>query len=578
MSPEIRTLVTRYETILRQYFDSDRKLQWRRTAQELASLAKCVNDHSGDVDTEPLGKLLFDEINRSGLNNVPIRNYRDYVSLYNGIFTRMQYLKNHIDEWWFEASKKSLLNPVIHDLPTYLKSCCNDYIFEGKDCLHDGICILECIQYYIRTTGKDEHGLLIGFDGDLVCRSKKRIKEQENDFGKIYVIWKKTEEFLKKYGSDILLESPASQLFGKKLSEKIPESLTNCTLVPDYSTFDESSSEDHKFDTLIARFCANKVFRWKHNFDLLLKKVSLVDNFRWESFPDRKRFRREFEKGFYDLNDLHVQLLGYLSDRFHGNYDVIRRNPLQKISVSEVEWVDAVSTFLICYLPSLVQFMNLVLRNVLLAQLIVLGPRFQSFYKHEGCLERQIFDNICESFSGRLLEHRGTINWIANLPVESKTTDSDGPIFEKLFLKSQIAEKFNLSREQEPIWPNKHFKNSWDKQVEEYSTREQKLHGCFSEHLIVMKLPLPAAKTKRITLLTNLSIASILNLFNDAPKLKIEEIRLNLAIGISKEPILQDSLKKLLNFGLIVFTTDQFYIFNYNFKNTSSSKHFLKLR
>ena len=92
-----------------------------------------------------------------------------------------------------------------------------------------------------------------------------------------------------------------------------------------------------------------------------------------------------------------------------------------------------------------------------------------------------------------------------------------------------------------------------------------------------MKLPIPSSNTNRITLITTLSIAGILNLYNDDARLTMDEIRMKLAIDESKEPILQENLQKLLSFGLIVLTRDSFYIFNYKFKKTSSSEKFLKL-
>ncbi|GAV47376.1 hypothetical protein ZYGR_0H02170 [Zygosaccharomyces rouxii] len=585
MALDVEEAISSYKQLLRRYLRSTNRIQWRRTAQELDYLARYAIDNRDGTTVEFFEGQLYEVLSPCNFSPyISLEHYRNFVTFYNGFFTKLQYLKGHIGDEWLKSCKVKYLSLAIDGLPLLLNRCCDDYIFKDENCLHDGTCIFECIRYYessLRSKYEDPPSKLTGFDEELICRVVNWVSKYEKDFGRIYVIWKKTEEFLKLYGSDMLLNSPAFQLFSDNRHLLVPKTLENYILPPDtvFSVYGRGGCDgSYEFDSHdVEHYYSNKGLHWEQDFDLLLRKVILVDDFRCARLWQRSTLRRQFEQSLSNVDEFHVELFNYMHEKFQSNYDTIRKSPHKTLSKLEEIWINALSTFLIHYLVSLDDFMHLILRKSILPQILALCGRFKPFYQHKSCLERRVFDNVCKTAPGSVLEFKESIDWILASPIDSNKINGNGPIIEKVFMSSQIAEQFNLSSEGEPIWPNQDFKDCWNEQLESFSSEGKTLHGCFSKHLIIMKLPIPSSNTNRITLITNLSIAGILNLYNDDARLTMDEIRMKLAIDESKEPILQENLQKLLSFGLIVLTRDSFYIFNYKFKKTSSSEKFLKL-
>lgn len=584
MELDAKEALSSYKQLLSLYSNSTRRIQWKRTAQQLECLAKYAIDKDDEITTKVFEEALYEEFVPNNFKGyISLGGYSDFVSSYDGLFYKLQYLKGHISDEWFKLCKMKYLSLVIDLLPQFLNRCCDDYIFEGKNCLQDAVCIFECIRYYessFESKSNDHSSQLTQFTRELLSRVIKWVGQHENDFGRIYVIWKKTEEILKLDDSDTFSNSPAFQLFSNDRQLLVPKTLKNYVLSPDtvFSVYGRGGyDKSYEFDIHDVRhYYSGKGLRWKHDFDLLLRDVILVDDFRCrKNLCKRDSLKHEFEESLGDLNEFHIELFNYIQGKFQENYNEIRKDPHTAISRSEEMWINALSTFLIHYLRSLEDFMHLILRRLILPQLLSFSGKFKQYYLHKACLERHVFDNV--SRSGSVSEFKESIDSITKLTIDSDEINVNGPTVEKLFMSRPIAEKLDLLPEDEPIWPNEYFKNYWEHQKQLFSSQGKTLHGCFEGNLITMKLPIPSSNKTRITLITSISIASILNLYNDSKRLTIDEIRVKLAINNSKESILQDSLRKIVDYGLINLTKDNFYIFNYQFKKTSSSEKFLKL-
>ncbi|GAV52388.1 hypothetical protein ZYGR_0AG03790 [Zygosaccharomyces rouxii] len=582
---DVDKAVSRYKQLLKHYLNSTKRIQWKRTAQELECLARYAIDNSDRITVEFFEGQLYEVLGPHNFDSyISLDHYNDFVTLYNGLFCKLHYLKGHISDKWLKSCKVKYLSLAMSALPRLLNRCCDEYIFKDENCLHDVTCIFECIRYYessLELKAENPPGKLTGFDKELLSRVVKWVSKYEMDFGRIYVIWKKTEEILKLCSSNGSLDSPAFQLFSGDRHQLVPKTLENYILSPDtvFSVYGRGGyNVTYDFDNHDAKYYySNKGLRWEHNFDLLLRGVILVDDFHCTRLHKRNTLKREFEESLDDIGEFHVELFNYVQEKFQSNYHAIRKDPHKTLSRLEGIWINALSTFLIHYLTSLDDFLHLILRKLIFPQVLVLCGKFKPFYQHNACLERHVFDNVCKTIPRSVLEFKEAIDWIVNSPIDSDRVNANGPIIDNVFMSRPISEQFNLSSEREPIWPNQDFRDYWNEQVAFYSSKRKTLHGCFSSHLISMKLPIPSSNATRITLITNLSIASILTLYNDYTRLKIDGIRMKLAIDKSKEPILQENLKKLLNFGLIYLSKDNFYEFNYNLKRVSSSEKFLKL-
>lgn len=585
MEINVEKVVIRYKRLLNYYLSSTRKIEWKRTAQELECLARYAIDHSDRITIEFFERQLYKELRLCDLYPYTLPgNYRDFTTSYNGLFCKLHYLKGHISERWLNSCKVKYVSLAVDELPRLLSTCCDDYILKDKNCLQDSACLFECIKRYessLESNSDNFPGKLTGFDAKLLSRVVRWINKYEKDFGRVYVIWKKTEEVLKLYSSSTLSDSPAFQLFSNDRHLLVPKILENYVLSPDtvFSVYNRGGYDgNYEFNNHdLKYYYSNKGLRWKKDLDLLLKEVILVDDFRCGKLYRRHTLKCEFENSLSDVGEFHAELFNYIKERFQTNYNNIRKNPNKTLLKSEEIWINALSTFLIHYLPSLNDFVDLILRKLILPQVITLCRRFKPFYQHKACLEKCVFDNVCNTIPNSVLEFKDSIEWIMNSPIDSKNISVNGPIIDEVFMPRPVAEQFDLSHEEEPIWPNQDFKNYWNEQLGSYLSERKNLHGCFSKHLILMKLPIPSSNSVRITFITTLSIASILNLYNDSAKLKIDEIRTKLAINNSQEIILRNNLQKLLNLGLLRLTKDNFYIFNYEFKEKSSTEKFLRL-
>ncbi|AQZ15696.1 YBR259W [Zygosaccharomyces parabailii] len=583
-----------YDRLLSYYLGSTSRIQCR-TAQKMDHLMHYARQrHLGGANNYFYKKL------KHGFERLAIRLLAEKNSFENSwqglviqqcIYkSKVQSLKQHIlnldkkGRLW-KKLKHYLIRTVYDQLPSIFSQVCSYYIFTSRDCEFELIQIYKSVCDYEMEVRFNEDAQMAAQRGVLSQREdaiwfsiKRWIVGMDNDFCKVYCVWKNYIDLLELIGCKNTKSCGMQMFFGDD-SHLLLKSLNNVVLTPNLigTVYNYNGNIKWKKEFLQG-FIKVRDTTWKQDFNQILVVIFSSDHFGascGDAFANS--LRKKFQQSIGDVNKLYSGLLNYLDTVFQENYRKLRRVPSSLCSNSDLYWVTSLVTFVSQYVPYSQEFIRIYLRKGVFRQMVMLGSKFPAFYKHDACLERIFIEGMSEVIPRDVHCMLATIESALLSLADSEQICHGRTAVDKIFLSSESAEELSLNSIT-PIWPSSSFEEYWNQEVESFSRQGKVLHGAFKNHMVTMKLPLNHLR-KTITLITTLSMASIIYLYNDFERIPIEKMRLKLCIDEERESLFLDCLQKLLDQRLLLKISDEIYTFNYKFMPDSDSlnKGFIKV-
>lgn len=593
---DISEVVREYDRLLLCYLGSTRRIQCR-TAQKLDHLMQYARQrHLGSANNNYFYEKLKHGFERLAIRLLAEKNSFEY-SWQGFVFqqcvykSKVQSLKQHIlnldknGRLW-KKLKHYLIRTVYDQLPSIFSQVCSYYIFTSRDCEFELIQIYKSVCDYEMEVkfNKDaqmaaQQGILSQREDEVWFSVKRWITSMDNnDFCKIYCVWKNYIDLLE------LIDCKNTKYCGMQIffgddSHLLIKSLNNVVLTPNLiGTIYNYNGDIEWKKKFLQGFVKVRDTTWKQDFNQILLVIFSSDHF-GTSYGDAfaNSLRKNFQQSIGDVNKLYSGLLNYLDAVFQENYRKLRRVPSSLCSNSDLYWVTSLVTFVSHYVPHSQEFIRIYLRKGVFRQMVMLGNKFPAFYKHDACLERIFIERMSKVIPRDVHCMLATIKSALLSLADSEQICHGRTAVDRIFLSSESAEELSLNSIT-PIWPSSSFEEYWNQEVESFSRQGKVLHGAFNNHMVTMKLPLNHLH-KTITLITTLSMASIIYLYNDFERIAIEKMRLELRIDEKSESLFLNSLQKLLNQRLLSKISGEIYTFNYKFMPDSDSlnKGFIKI-
>ncbi|SJM82070.1 uncharacterized protein ZBIST_0291 [Zygosaccharomyces bailii] len=569
-----------YERLLSCYLSSTRRIQCR-TAQKLDHLMHYARQrHLGGANNYFYEKL------KHGFEKFAIRllaEKNDFENSWQGLVfqqcvykSKVQSLKQHIlnldrKRRLWKKLKHYLTRTVYDQLPNIFSQVCSYYIFTSRDCEFELMQIYKSVCDYEMEVRFNENAQMAAQRGifsqreDMIRFSVKQwIADMDNDFCKVYCVWKNYTDLLELIDCRNTKYCGMQMFFGDD-SHLLLRSLNNVVMEPNLIRTIYNYNDDIEWKKkFLQAFVRVRDTTWKQDFNQILAAIFSSDHF-GTSYGDvfANSLRKNFQQSIGDVNKLYSGLLNYLDAVFQENYRKLRRVPSYSCSDIDLYWVTSLVTFVSHYIPHSQEFLRIYLRKGVFRQMVMLGNKFPAFYKHDACLERLFIEGMSEIIPRDVHCMLATIKSALLSLANSKQICNGRTAVDRIFLSSESAEELSLNSIK-PIWPSSSFEKYWNQEVESSLRQGKVLHGAFNNHMVTMKLPLNHLR-KAITLITTLSMASIIYLYNDFERITIEKMRLELRIDEERESLFLNSLQKLRNQQLLLKTSDEIYTFNYKF-------------
>lgn len=582
---ELIQVCSEYARLLSCYLSTNRRIE-ARVVQKLDHLLHYAVDSRMDGYVHYCQKEL-----QKGFESFAMRllskkyssasTWQDFVLREFEYNSKLQKLKAHIqyvdekDQLW-KILKYCLMKNMSEQFSSLFYEVCNYYVFTSRSCEPELLQIYQSIYDYeveVKFEGctkmAKQNGALAQKDDKILATIKKWITDSEGgkSFIEIYTVWKNYLNLSE------LTNSQRNKLSGMQFCfEENPylllRSLQNVILTPNVLRAMYNYKDDSKWkENFIEEFYRMRDTSWKGDFEHTLQIVFTSDRFgHSRENMLANGMRDNFQRSVKDVNQFQTSLLNYLDTKFQKNYYTLRKVPSKLITNAETYWVKALITFIIYYLPGRQKFLDLYLRKGLFRQMVMLGGRFSFFYNHSACLERFFIEGSCKIIPKDMRSIQVALESALESLTKSKRILNGTTVIDKIYLSSETAEDLSLCSVK-PIWPSNAFKEYWARESRNFSDNGKILHGAFKRHIITMKLPINLPNGKPLILITNLSIASILYLYNSYEVIAMSKIRQELNIEEEQESLFVDSFKKLLGQGLIAKTQSGLYAFNYNFNS-----------
>lgn len=416
-------------------------------------------------------------------------------------------------------------------LEAYMELC-GDYISGNKKCKRDLLLIHDVIYQYI-ILNIDEASFRRSpfvqrfFNMGAIYMQAWVSNSMKRDFVDIYRTYRNTLDLLAIINQEKRQDSGFKLMFDNDIKSFL-NSLNNIVLQADVINFLDTftSQSDGQRTTLFKDYFkeVRPIIFMGNNFDQLLVSIILSDYFKANVNVSKNdtcliqvEMRTEFEKSIQNAETFHKELLCYLDKHFKNDFK--RRKGLHSATASatDVLWVNAMSSLIVYYIPKRSLFLKRFLREGLFRQMLMLNTKFPSFYEDANSLEHSLIHNINEAipsdmyFIRRLLES-GTETLKDVSELDNCTTKLN-----RLYVSKQLADELSLpsGNQEEPLWPTKELKKQWQKEMLHCRLQGKKLHGLFMMHVVSVSTPIRLPNGRKLTLLCDLTAASILYQFNE---------------------------------------------------------------
>lgn len=314
------------------------------------------------------------------------------------------------------------------------------------------------------------------------------------------------------------------------------------------------------------------------NFGKLLNQIHLVDplslDFEIEHhWCDLEYLLTPLRNSFKESNKnevpLYLTMLKEMNIQFKTNYRQLRNyngiTLLQK--PPKLQWIQSISSVILNYLNHPEDFLNNYYKPSLFRRVLLLNSEFSTLYYQESCLEFQFLKLLNSRISHKLQNINSLITAVqsgSSLPSEFQHAKIDH--FNLLLNHDFFDWPNSINLEHAPCWPSSEFEAYWDCIVSQQKEFGKQLQGLFNFHILEICTPISLSNNRKLRIVTDLRISSILYLFNDHEYLTVEEVVNLLQIkDTKKEVLVRNSLQKLVSKRIFLLKNEKYH-FNSTYK------------
>lgn len=279
--------------------------------------------------------------------------------------------------------------------------------------------------------------------------------------------------------------------------------------------------------------------------------------------------RQRFQQQVKNVEKFHTELINYLDSRLRKNYKEIRKAPNTNLSHSDELWIGAVALLVIHYVPERRRFLQRYLKEGLFRQMLMLNSKYPPYYDHSASLQRLLIEKLQNQIPMEMHPFLTLLNDLFTSQSHMCQMNRNKTTFNAIYLSNdsyvEVAEDSKATSNS--IWPTAEFQREWAKQVDLFASEKKVLHGLFGLHSITMSSPFRLPGGMRLTLLVNLTTASIFCLFNEHDNLQIDDMcRL---LNTKENSLVHRQLNILVRSNLLIQKNNDYYEINDNYKPTS---------
>lgn len=310
-------------------------------------------------------------------------------------------------------------------------------------------------------------------------------------------------------------------------------------------------------------YVKHRKVNFSDNFERLLRSILLLHyadrcTGKFSSVPT---LRKEFINCVKDIPRFHTALINFLDLSFKRNYHMIRKASEERASDAQLLWASAASMLVELYTPNPQVFLQRYLKESLIPQLLMLHAKFPRYYNHKNCVQRLWIESLRENSLMEVEPYFAVIYDVLKSAKPDQTVQGSRIKLARLYISEKVCSRVfdDRSSEDVPIWPSLQLKNQWDEEVQRFAKEKKILKGLFSLHTITMKSPFRLPSGQCLDILTNLTTASIISLFNNFENLSVSDI---CRLLNTDQTAAMGSLAKLEQCGIVKQETANIYTIN----------------
>lgn len=414
------------------------------------------------------------------------------------------------------------------------KEACAYYICNSEDCGRNLEFIYKSIYEYEASEMLNKvtpnHELLSKLTNmGLTCLKEWRLLHADANFFDIYEIWQKYHNLSKLAGNTNSNLSAISTLFDDD-PYKLLKSLHNV-----YLSYEDvnlllsfSKKKGWKRSLEDAFVVLRNVTLCNGDFERLLQSILLSEypSNNNDTFKFVVSIRRNFQQSVKNIKQFQTDMIRYLDFRLRKNYNEMRKNASASLSHSDHLWISAVTLLIVHYIPKRRDFLQRYLKEGLFRQILMLNSKYPRFFNHRASLQRHLIENLRVHIPMDVHPYLTLNNDALTSLDKTYRMNHNKTNFVGLYLSKHSYNEISdaLMVTIDPIWPSIEFQREWTKQVDLFAAEDKILQGIFSLHSVTMSSPFRLAGGARLGLLVNLTMASIIYLFNDHDELHFREI------------------------------------------------------
>ncbi|QLL33901.1 hypothetical protein HG536_0F02260 [Torulaspora globosa] len=450
------------------------------------------------------------------------------------------------------------------------KSACKCYVFNSEDCSSQISLIYRSVRDFavaINLSGDHEstfdHQALESFtNAALECFKEYLLSEHH--FSDIYKAWIRVSELNESIGYHDGHLSGIKLLFDENACH-LMKSLEGILLSNDDLDALLSLRKDEEwFLELQGAYVKYREVKFSDDFERLLRSILLLNYA--DHCIDVPRLRNEFINGVKDVPRFHTTLINFLDISFKRNYNIIRKTVEEKPNDAQLLWALAASMLVERYTPNPQAFLQRYLKESLVPQLLMLHAKFPRYYNHKNCLQRLWIETLRERSLMEVEPYFSVIDEVLRSVKPDQTVHGSHVKLARLYISESVRSRVFADHkcDDTPIWPSLRLKNQWDEEVQRFAKEKKSLKGLFSLHTITMKSPFRLPSGQCLNILTNLTTASIISLFNNFESLNASDICRLLNTDQTADVV--NSLEKLEQCGIVKQETAKIYTINEQYK------------
>lgn len=447
------------------------------------------------------------------------------------------------------------------------REVCEHFINGNKDC-KDYLLLVHNVmnEYLMRSIDSPRVRSNVNtkefFSMGAICMRKWVSSTRKKGFIESWKVYQNTLELLKILGQKKLSESGLKMIYNGD-GKSFMESLNNLVLDADLLNVickadNQNSTEWLKY--LSHFFKSSRSIKLdQYDFDKLLTSILLNDFFSANSYSQItgdciiiKEMRDEFKERIRNKKEFNIKLLNYMLFKFRKDYHQRSISQLVPCTADDILWINAMVSLIIHYIPDLSEFLRLYLRQGLFRQMVMFDSNFSTFLNEPECLERALLRELNKIIPSDMYFIRNLLSTSAGIPDKGLRLKETPPELNRFYISKELASELSLplSDGMEPIWPTKSMECCWTHDSQNYQKQGKKLHGLFSIHVLSVSTPIILSSGKNLTLIGDLTMSSVLYLFNDSDSLT--EGRILEELGNRSVKYVETTINKLRQHRILV--------------------------